>query len=203
MKFGRLKRYIFATFVIFQFLNCAPSVLHQDSLGENIICFGNSITAGTGALPGEDFPSLLEDILNLPVINAGQGGETTRDALKRLREDVLEKNPRLVIVEFGGNDYLQKIPKEETFKNLETIVEAIQERKAMVALAAVRIGVLTDEYYSEFKRIATKHKALLIPDIMKEVFTNPKFKSDGLHPNAQGYRLIAQRIYRYIVPLLK
>src|SRR3990167_9273300 len=129
---------------IFSFLSAGcgfhPSAVSLE--GKSIICFGDSITEGVGAGPGEDFPSLLAEKFGRPVINAGKGGETTYDALKRLPSDVLERNPGLVIVEFGGNDYLQKIPKEETFKNLEEIISKIQDRGATAVLAAVRIGVL-------------------------------------------------------------
>ena len=196
-------RVIIFLYTIILFHGCTSNISKPDLKNKNIICFGNSITEGVGSDVGEDFPSLLAKKLNRPVMNAGKGGDTTRSALERLKADVLEKNPGLVIVELGGNDYLQKIPREETFKNLEKIITDIQQEDAVVVLAAVKIGVLFDEYYSGFKTVAQKKKILLIPDIMQDVFINPKFKSDSIHPNAAGYQMIAEKIYRYIVPSVK
>ncbi|MBI3118467.1 MAG: hypothetical protein HYZ00_07260, partial [Candidatus Hydrogenedentes bacterium] len=71
-----------------------------------IVCFGDSITHGYGASPGRDYPARLAELLGTPVINAGVDGDTTASALKRLEEDVLIEEPRLVIVELGGNDFL-------------------------------------------------------------------------------------------------
>ena len=199
-----------ATEIIFLFsvallvlTSCDRNIPRVNLNGKNIICFGDSITEGVGANTGEDFPSLLAQKLNQPIINAGKGGDTTIDALRRLQGDVFEKNPGLVIVEFGANDYFQKIPPEETFKNLEDIVFQIQQHGATVVLAEVKIGIFFDEYYSGFKKISKRRKVLLIPDIMRGVFNNPKLKSDNLHPNAEGYKIISERIYKYISPLLR
>lgn len=140
--------------------------------------------------------------LSTPVINAGVGADTTRNALKRIRKDVLERNPRLVIVEFSGNDFLQGIPKQETLDNLDRIVAMIQKKGAMAILVEVRVGYFTDKYLVGFRRIAKKRRALLIPNIMKGIFFNPMLKSDKIHPNDAGYHLMADRIYKEIKPLL-
>jgi len=73
--------------------------------GRTIICFGDSLTEGVGAEPGEDYPAALSRELGLPIINAGQRGDTTAEALARISDAVLNKNPRLVIVLLGGNDF--------------------------------------------------------------------------------------------------
>jgi len=104
----------------------APEVRNLDSRGSNIICLGDSLTSGVVAEPGQDYPSLLSGHLNKKVINAGVSGDTTRDALKRIKKDVMEQNPRMVIIILGGNDFLQKLPKEETFQNLEKMVDLVQ-----------------------------------------------------------------------------
>lgn len=193
---------IFLAFTFPLISGCGQRIANQNSKGEAIICFGNSLTEGVGADPGGDFPSLLAKKVKYPVINAGKKGETTRDALRRLNQDVLAKNPKLVIVEFGSNDFLQKIPQEETFKNLDDIVAALTHGGAMVVLVEVRIGLFFDEYYSGFKMIARRRGALLVTNILSGIFNNPNLKSDNLHPNAQGYSLIAERLYRAIAPLL-
>ncbi|MCM8771369.1 MAG: GDSL-type esterase/lipase family protein [Candidatus Omnitrophica bacterium] len=190
-------------FISFFLIGCGQRIANLDSRGVNIICFGNSITQGQGANPGHDYPALLSQKLDLPVINAGVSGDTTRDALARVQKDVLEKNPRLVIVEFGGNDFLQGLPKEETLSNIERIVGLIQQQGAIVVLAQVRAGLWQDEYLAGFRRIARQRKALLVPNILGGILFNPDLKSDQIHPNDAGYALIAEKIYRAIKPLLE
>jgi len=138
----------------------------------------------------------------MQVKNAGVEGNTTRDGLKRIDEDVLAHNPRLVIVEFSGNDFLQQIPQAEIFENLDKMVAMIQQKKAMVVLAEVGAGYFGDAYIERFKQIAKKRRALLIPNILRGILSDPSLKSDEIHPNDAGYRLIADRIYEKIKPLL-
>lgn len=183
--------------------SCGPAVANRDSRGTAIICFGDSLTAGAGASQGHDYPRLLAEALGMPVINAGVGGETTRDALRRLETDVLAKDPRLVIVEFGANDFLQQLPWEETFANLEMIVRRIQERGAMVVLVGVQPGLLGDAARSEYRKVARARRAGFVPNILEGILTNPTLKSDQLHPNDAGYEKIAQRILKVVKPLLE
>jgi len=173
------------------------------SKGSNIICFGNSLTLGIGASTGNDYPSILAKQIELPVINAGQAGDTTQDALKRLKRDVLNRDPRLVVVEFGGNDFLQGVPKEITLKNLEKIIESIQETKAMVVLVEVRTAIIGDKYLSGFKKIAGQRGAYLIPNVLKGIMTNSNLKSDHIHPNNKGYKIMAARILKALKKCLK
>jgi len=173
------------------------------SKGSNIICFGNSLTLGIGASAGNDYPSILAKQIELPVINAGQAGDTTQDALKRLKRDVLNRDPRLVVVEFGGNDFLQGVPKEITLKNLEKIIESIQETKAMVVLVEVRTAIIGDKYLSGFKKIAGQRGAYLIPNVLKGIMTNSNLKSDHIHPNNKGYKIMAARILKALKKCLK
>lgn len=194
--------YIFLALCLVQLLGCVPRITNIESDGTGIICFGNSITEGAGSTEGNDYPSLLSHRLNIDVINAGAGGNTTREALKRIEKDVLKHNPRLVIVEFSGNDFLQGIPKQETFDNLDKMVVMIQKKGAMVVLVGAGAGYFKDEYINGLKKIAKRRLALLIPNIMKGISSNPALKSDEIHPNDAGYRLIADRIYNKIKPLL-
>jgi len=190
-------------FVLILFLSgCSPEIANRDSKQGPIICFGDSITQGEGATPGSDYPSLLSKKLNTKIINAGVGGDTTADALKRMGSDVLTKGPRLVIIEFCGNDFLQGVQKEQTLSNLDKMVEMAQERHAMVALVEVAAGYFGDQYLEGFKKIAAKRKALLIPGILKGIIADPSLKSDQIHPNDAGYAIVADRIYRKIRPYL-
>ncbi|MHB8154529.1 MAG: GDSL-type esterase/lipase family protein [Candidatus Omnitrophota bacterium] len=180
-----------------------PQINNLDAQGANIICFGDSITFGYGANPGEDYPSGLRKLVKLPVINAGVDGDTTFAALERLENDVLAKNPKLVIVEFCGNDFLKKIPRENTVKNLTQIIERIQGKGAMVALVDISAGMFFMEYREAFKKLAAEKKAIFIPVILNRIITNPAMKSDFFHPNARGYQVIAQRIYQAISAYIK
>lgn len=182
---------------------CASSIKNVDSQGKNIVCFGNSITYGQGAQPEGDYPSYLQKLLQTNVINAGASGDTTGGALFRLEKDVLAKDPYLVIVELGGNDFLQKIPKEKTIKNLEEIIVRIQERKAMVALCDVSSGFIMSGYRKDFRRLATKTGSLFIPRLLRGIVDNPSLKYDYIHPNEAGYRIVAQKVYRAIKPYVK
>lgn len=172
------------------------------SAGQTIICFGDSLTEGVGASQGEDYPSVLSRLIAAPVVNAGHRGDTTADALNRLARDVLEKNPRLVILLLGGNDFLRQVPAGDTRKNLETIVQRIQERGAMVAITGMKLGLFTDEYGAMMENIAEKFGALLVPQVTKGILTDSKLKSDPIHPNGAGYRLIAERVAEKVKPLL-
>ena len=172
------------------------------SQGRNIICFGNSLTSGVGASPGNDYPSVLVKNIEFPVINAGRAGDTTEDGLRRIVQDVLNRDPRLVIVQFGGNDFLRGIPKEKTLKNLDKIVKNIQDAGAMVVLVEVRTTLIGDQYLPGFKKIAKQRAAYLIPDVLKGIMTNPNLKSDHIHPNDEGYEIMAARILKAIKSLL-
>jgi len=171
--------------------------------GETIICFGDSLTEGVGAGEGEDYPSALSRQLASPVVNAGRRGDTTADALERLSDTVLSKNPRLVIVLLGGNDFLRQRPRQETKKNLEEIVRRAQARGAIVAIVGMRLGLFTDEYAAVFEETARQFGALYIPGVMKGILSDSKLRSDPIHPNGAGYRLIAERIAEKVKPLLR
>lgn len=174
-----------------------------DAKGSSIICFGDSITFGYGAGPGEDYPAALGKMTRLSVINAGVDGNTTLAALDRLEQDVLNKKPRLVIVEFCGNDFLKKIPKETTVKNLSEIIDRIQAQGIMVALVDVSAGMFFSEYRTVFKRLAETKQAIFVPAVLSKLITNPAMKSDFFHPNARGYKVVASRIYNSIARYIK
>jgi len=183
---------------------CAKQeVANISAKGDKIICFGDSITFGYGAGPGEDYPTALAKMVSLTVINAGVSGDTTFEAVKRLDSDVLSKKPRLVIVEFCGNDFLKKVPIEETVKNLDIMITRIQSTGAMVALVDISAGMFFKDYRQVFKKLARKKKAIFIPSVLNKVITNPCMKSDFLHPNQRGYKIVASRIHKAISIYIK
>jgi len=190
-------------FWLVTFLGCAKREIRNiDSRGTKIICFGDSITFGYGAQTQESYPVVLSKMIQIPVINAGIDGDTTAEALRRFDSDVLERDPLLVIIEFGGNDFLRKIPKEVTVKNVKEMVERAQAKGAMVAIVDISAGMFLGEYRTAFYNLAKEKEAIFIPRILSNIITNPSLKSDFLHPNAEGYKIVTQRIYRGIMAYL-
>ncbi|MDD5155218.1 MAG: GDSL-type esterase/lipase family protein [Candidatus Omnitrophica bacterium] len=184
-------------------ISCARrQIKNIDSKGTSIICFGDSITFGHGVNPGEDYPSDLAKMTDLQIINAGIDSDTSADGLQRIDSDVLEKNPRLVIVEFGGNDFIKGLPMEETAANIRAMVDRIQAKGAMVAIFDISSGMIMGNYRSVLRDIALEKQAIFIPDALKGILTNPELKSDFIHPNAAGYKIVAHRVYRAIRPYL-
>jgi lysophospholipase L1-like esterase len=162
--------------------------------GTNIIAFGDSLIEGVGATPGHDVVSLLTRDLGQPVINAGKSGDTTDTALRRLEEDVLSQDPRIVIILLGGNDAIRRVPPEQTFANLDTILTRIREQGAAVVLVGVQGGFFNSTYAKRFPELADKHNALYIADILDDIIGHRELMSDLIHPNDQGYRKMTNKI---------
>ena len=182
---------------------CSPNVANRGSGGTSLVCFGDSLTQGVGASAGNDYPYLLAKALKRDVVNAGVSGDTSADGLARLDRDVLSRDPKLVVVCFGGNDFLQNRPFRETFRDLDEIVRRIQAKGAMVVLAGAPSGLLGNPAEKEYRKLAKSRRAALIPDILKSVFSHPSLMSDGIHPNDAGYAVVAERVRRAVEPLLK
>jgi lysophospholipase L1-like esterase len=162
--------------------------------GRTIVAFGDSLVEGRGATPGRDFVSVLARRLGTRIVNAGQSGDTTAAALARLDSDVLSRDPKVVIVLLGGNDYLRRVPPEQTFANLEKIVDRIRRRGAAVILVGVSVGLLSDPYASEYTAVARRNAAGLVPDILDGIMGNNDLMADSIHPNDRGYAIIAERL---------
>ena len=169
-------------------------VANLDSRGTNIIAFGDSLTAGYGAQSGEDYPSRLSSSVGVPIINAGVSGNTTEDALARIDADVLSRDPRIVIVGLGGNDYLRGVPIAATEANLRSIVRRIHSAGAMVILLGFRFPSLNANYEEMYERVANDERCLFVSRMLKGILTDPSLKSDEIHPNARGYQLMAERV---------
>ncbi len=169
----------------------------------SIIFFGDSLTVGVGAGKGEDFPSLITKELNLDnVINAGVSGDTTSTALVRLQKDVLDKNPSLVVVLLGGNDFLQRVPAEKTISNLDEIIREISKADSAVVLVHLKANPLKEQYKVPAIETAKKYETELVLNILDGIFGNSKLMADQIHPNADGYKLMAERISPPVKKLL-
>lgn len=197
---------IIAIIGIFYFSNKHERV-NMPRGGENVVAFGDSLVYGYGATSGNDFVSILskkllkENITTTSIVNLGVPGNTTIQGLERL-QDVINLNPRVVIVLLGGNDALRKVAKKETFDNLEQIIVKIQASGAAVVLLGIRNGILTDEYKREFEALAKKYNTAFVPDVLSGVFGRKNLMSDTVHPNDEGYKIIAGRVYPELLKVL-
>ena len=178
-----------------------------------IVAFGDSLTAGFGAEPGNSYPDFLQKDLDAAglkwrVVNMGVSGDTTTDGVNRLGE-VLADKPRVVIVEFGGNDGLRGLPIETTRTNLEQIVSTIEKSGAKVVLAGMTLPPnYGPEYIRSFERVyqelGVKYKLTRIPFLLEGVATKRELmQRDGLHPTGPGNAIVAETVLRYLRPLLK
>jgi len=177
-----------------------------------IVAFGDSLTAGFGADAGKSYPDFLQQELDRGgfadrIVNAGISGETTTDALERLAT-VTALKPLVVIVEFGGNDGLRGLPLATTRANLDQIVAEMRSSGAKVLLAGMTLPPnYGPEYIASFQRIysdlAAKYKVALIPFLLEGVAGTSRMQRDGLHPTADGNRLVAATVMRYLKPMLR
>ena len=170
--------------------------------GENIICFGDSLTFGTGATRDKSYPAQLAEMIGRAVINSGIPGDTTARALQRLERDVLSRSPRIVLITLGGNDLKNGVDKTVAFNNLKTIVEAIQARGALVVIGGIKLLFWDRGYEKEYEKLAEQTGSLLIPNILGGLLGNEELMHDSIHPNASGYRIMAQKFHTAIEPYL-
>jgi len=178
-------------------------IVDRPRAGENIIAFGDSLVEGVGASSGNDLVSLLELSIEKPILNAGKSGDTTKTALARLEQDVLLQNPRIVIILLGGNDALRRVKTEDTFSNLEIMIDQIHERGAAVLLLGVRGGILSDTYKKEFKQIAREKEVSFVSDVLNNIFGHSELMYDAIHPNDRGYAQMAERISPVLQKMLQ
>lgn len=178
-------------------------VANRQSHGKNVIAFGDSLTAGYGAPAGDDYPSKLSALAGTPIINAGVSGDTTESALDRIDSAVLDRDPRIVIVGLGGNDFLSNVPIGTTENNLRAIVRRIEGAGAMVILLGFRFPTLGPSYEKMYARVAKEEQCLLVPDMLDGIMSDPSLKSDEIHPNAKGYAIMAERVDGPLKQLLR
>jgi acyl-CoA thioesterase I len=178
-----------------------------------IVAFGDSLTAGLGVLPEENYPSQLQRKLdgsgfNYRVVNAGVSGETSSQGLSRL-DVVLGQNPSIVIVELGANDGLRGIPVEVTASNLDQIAGRLRASGAQVVLAGMEMPpnfgpAYTAAFREIFPAVARKHRVPLVPFFLAGVGGISELnQDDGIHPTSRGYSIVAETVWRTLLPLLR
>ncbi|HUY80101.1 MAG TPA: arylesterase [Acidobacteriaceae bacterium] len=194
-------------------LLCAPIAFAKaNHPAPTIACFGDSITAGHGAPIGKSYPDYLQKILtqkgyHYRVLNMGISGDTTKDAVNRL-PNVLAAHPAIVIVEFGGNDGLRGLPITTTRANYDRIIATLQHAGIKVALAGITLPPNYGADYihainQTYVLAAKKFHTPLLPFLYDHVYNVPgAIQPDGIHATAKGNALVAQNIFRLILPLL-
>ena len=188
-------------FIGYKLMGSSHDIKNAAPTGKTIICFGDSLTYGTGAGKGLDYPAQLSTLIGRPVINLGVPGDTTAGALARI-DTVLEKEPRMVLLTLGGNDLKNRVPKQTAFNNLERIIQMIQARGALVVIGGIDIPFWGRGFGEMYERAAEETQSLLIPNIFDSIMGDKSLMSDSIHPNDQGYSKMAEKFYRVIKPYL-
>lgn len=162
--------------------------------GAVVLAFGDSLTAGTGAGPGEDYPARLAALTGLTVVNAGIPGETSAQARERLPGLLAEHAPALVLLCSGANDMLRKLPLEVAATNLETMIGMSRAAGAQVLLIAApmpRLPLRPAPFYA----VVAQHTGVPLEErALTEILSQRHLKDDFVHPNAAGYARLAQDI---------
>lgn len=159
-----------------------------------VLAFGDSLTHGTGAPDGQSYPDILAGQIGRPVINVGVPGEVSAAGLKRLPDVLDEHNPGLVILCHGGNDFLRRLDEGTTARNLRAMITLIRSGGADVVLIGVPklgFGLKVPIFYEE---IAKEQKVPFEGGILVDLLGDNDMKSDAIHPNATGYRLMAEAV---------
>ncbi len=165
--------------------------------GSTVLAFGDSVTYGTGAGPGEDWPTRLAAATGWRVINAGLPGDTAAAAGERLPPLLAAEPPALVIVELGGNDFLRRRPSTAVKEDLRQIVRRAVASGARVVLVAVPelslLGALTRRPSDSpiYRELADEEGIPVIESVFSDILGQPELCADQIHPNAEGYRRMA------------
>jgi acyl-CoA hydrolase len=168
--------------------------------GSVVLAFGDSVTHGTGAAPGEDYPARLAVLTGWDVRNHGVPGDTAQAARARIAAALEETQPALVLLEIGGNDFLRQRKESQVREDIRAILATVRAQRIPVVLIAVpgfsplgaAVGRLSDSPI--YETLATEEKLPLVANVFADVLSDPALKADAIHPNAHGYRRLAEGI---------
>ena len=188
-------RYLFPFLLLMMQPACSrtPSLppLAQDGV---VLAFGDSLTYGTGATPDQSYPAVLTSLINRQVVNAGIPGEISADGAARLPALLDRFHPSLLILCHGANDILNQMDRGQAAVNLRTMVKAARDRGVSVVLIGVPefgLTLSTPPYYGE---IAHEYALPFEDGTLAKIERHNELKSDIIHPNATGYRMMAEAI---------
>ena len=160
-----------------------------------ILAFGDSITFGTGAQPEQAYPTHLQTLTSRTVINAGIPGELSSAGLRRLPGLLERHRPELIIICHGGNDILRRTNSDITRNNIQQMIDLSRSRNVQVILVGVpNFGIFLSsaEFYTE---LADENQLPLENTVLPDILANATLKADHIHPNANGYKVMAGRLY--------
>jgi acyl-CoA thioesterase-1 len=174
-----------------------------------IVAFGDSLTAGVA---GRSYPEDLQDFLDqhgyrFRVDNQGVSGDTTTDGLARV-DNVLAVHPALVLLEFGGNDGLRGVPVDSIRTNLEAIIARLKQAKIPFVLLGITLppnygADYVKDFTSLYPELAKKYKIPFVPFLLLHVYQHPDMmQPDGIHPNGEGNKIVAQDVFHLIEPMI-
>jgi acyl-CoA thioesterase-1 len=159
-----------------------------------VLAFGDSLTFGTGAGEHESYPAQLEKLIARRVVRAGVPGEVTAQALARLPEALDEHAPRLLLLCIGGNDFLRRLGNQQAERNVREMVRLATSRGVAVLLIGTPEPGFMVSPPAFYAGIAREFRLPYEEGIIGQVLKDASLKADPIHPNARGYRLIAERL---------
>jgi lysophospholipase L1-like esterase len=160
-----------------------------------MLAFGDSLTFGTGANENESYPAQLEKLAGRRVVREGVPGEVSEAGLARLPAVLDEHRPRLLLLCHGGNDFLQRLPKAKAAENLRAMIRLAKARGIDVLLIGTPEPGLTVSTAALYAEIAKEFRLPYESDVLSKILRDASLKADQVHPNALGYRLMAERVY--------
>lgn len=178
---------------------CSPQPVKRLSSQDNILAFGDSLTYGVGAKAGADYPSQLAELIGIEVNNYGISGETSAQGLTRFERVIAEVQPELVILLEGGNDILRNQKSHQTKHNLASMITVAQKANIQVVLIGVPSKSLFLSDADFYEELANEYDLIYIEGVISKLLKQPKYKSDAIHLNSAGYRILAERIEEALV----
>lgn len=169
--------------------------------GDSIITLGDSLANGFGVSENDSFAIQIPRILGKSAIKLGIDGEVSAGLMARISSELDGKNPAVVIISIGGNDFLRKLDKSVAQRNIETIVRKAKAKTSCVVLLGVPDGILgglVGGVSSVYYDIAKAEGVLLEKDAMPQILKQHSLKVDEIHPNKDGHTIIAQNIAELI-----
>ncbi|WP_303721839.1 GDSL-type esterase/lipase family protein [Malonomonas rubra] len=199
---NRMLKFVLATLLLLLLMACdRGQIFHQLRPNSVILTFGDSLTYGTGAEKGFDYPAQLQRLIARNVHNAGVPGEVSAEGARRLPAVLDEIEPDLVILCHGGNDMLQKLDKQQLKDNLRRMFEAVNQRGLpMVMIAVPRPGLLLSDA-DVYEDLAKELNIPLVDDVLGELLSDQQFKSDRVHLNDLGYGKLAEAVADKLIEL--
>ena len=162
--------------------------------GATILAFGDSLTYGTGTSRDNAYPARLEKLINRKVINAGVPGEISKIGLARLPGLLTRYQPELIIICHGGNDILRKLDQDQTKSNIQQMINLAKQNNTQVVIINVPEFGLFLQASPIYQALSDENHIPIDNNVLGSILRKNTFKSDHIHPNTQGYQLLAENI---------